>query len=82
VDTVTAPDVVGSLTRRAQELGRDRGLSVAEGAEHLARLAKGRARVLRLAVDALDAEDAPRDADYAHAELLLRAALATVEVQV
>jgi hypothetical protein len=80
VSTVFAPDVGATLARRARELGRDRALSVAEGAEHLARLAKGRAGVLRLALDTLDAEDEPSDPDRNHAELLLRAALASVNV--
>ena len=81
MSTVTEPDVAGSLTRRAREIARDRGLSIAEGAGHLARLARGRPSVLRRALDALRAESAPDDPDRAHAELLLREALASVEVQ-
>jgi hypothetical protein len=79
VSTVFAPVVAATLGRRARELGRDRAVSVAEGAEHLARLAKGRAGILRLALGTLEAEGAPRDSDRTHAELLLRAALAKVE---
>ncbi len=81
MSTATEPDVARTLTRRAREIARDRGLSIAEGAEHLARLARGRAGVLRRALDALHAETAPPDPDRAHAELLLREALASVEVQ-
>jgi len=81
VSTATEPDVARSLTRRAREVGRDRGLSIADGAEHLARLARGRAYVLRRALEVLHAETAPDDPDCAHAELLLREALALVEVQ-
>jgi hypothetical protein len=81
VSTVTEHDVARTLSRRAREVARDRGLPVAEGAEHLARLARGRASVVREALDALHSEPAPDDPDRAHADLLLREALALAEVR-
>jgi hypothetical protein len=80
VSTAIEPDVARTLSRRAREIARDRGLSVAEGAEHLARLARGRASVVRAALDALHAEPAPDEPDQAHAELLLQEALAVAEL--
>jgi hypothetical protein len=68
------PTVWPSLGKRALELGRDPGVSLSEGGEHLMRLAKGRSLALELALADLQHTHAP-GADRDHACILLRHAI-------
>jgi hypothetical protein len=72
-----ASSVSQSLGRRALELVRDREVSLAEGAEHLARLAKGRSFPLEAALADLRRGHTP-STDLDHACILLRRALGEV----
>lgn len=69
-----APTVGSSLGSRALELGRDPGVSLSEGGQHLVRLAKGRSLALELALADLRRTHAP-SADRDHACILLRHAI-------
>jgi hypothetical protein len=66
--------VSASIARRALELGRDPGVSLAEGAHHLIRLALGRSFVLERALADVRHEQAP-SSDGDHACILLRHAI-------
>jgi hypothetical protein len=71
--TATLP----SLSKRALELGQDPGVSLAEGAQHLVRLAHGRSLPLELAVANLDRERAS-SFEREYARQLLRVAIGEV----
>jgi hypothetical protein len=79
-DAVTAPVTaqaavtLPSLSRRALELGRDPGVSLSEGAQHLVRLAGGHSLPLELALADLSRERA-LSSEREHARLLLRHAI-------
>ena len=68
------PAVWSSSGQRALELGRDPGVSLSEGGEHLMRLAKGRSLPLELALAELQRTCAARG-DRDHACILLRHAI-------
>ena len=61
------------LSQRAMELSHDRGVSLAEGAQHLARLAQGRRLPLEGALADLD--HGPPNFEIEYARLLLRGAI-------
>jgi hypothetical protein len=65
-----------TLSRRAMELSRDRGVSLAEGAQHLVRLAHSHSLPLEQALADLDREPANSEREYAR--LLLDVAIREV----
>jgi hypothetical protein len=69
--------VAASVARRAVELGRDANVSLAEAAEHLVRLAKGRSSMLEEALAEVSRRR-ERHADLEYAGMLLRRALSDV----
>jgi len=72
-DGTTSPS---TLSRRAMELSRDRGVSLTEGAQHLVRLAHGRTLALENALADLNRE--PPNFEVEYARLLLRGAISEV----
>jgi hypothetical protein len=69
-----APTVSSAIGRRALELGRDPGVALSEGVQHLVRLAKERSLPLELALADLHTTHAP-GFDRDHACILLRHAI-------